>query len=325
MIGLVFSPIHTGLQLMDSLLIRHHLSRNILIRLLLFSALGAGLLYWNLDFINSIYFRNQLTQTGYLINGAIAALFLFGILRITLSLLSYAKEESALFRFINNIQSGKQDSPLYKVEKSSLIAARYQTMMHLHQALTPINQSALAATLVAAESTRNSSARFINNTLILTGVFGTIVSLSLALLGASDLLKDSVNVGGMGIVIHGMSTALSTTITAIISYLFFGYFHMKLSDVQTNLLSGIEQVTTLHLMPTFEIKPDNAVYEFTGLLRSAQELMEQMRDTQEGLAGVEQKALNLLEEQARQSRRYNDSLEEIKETLIRGFRLDSDQ
>ncbi|MEO5344455.1 MAG: hypothetical protein H7842_14200, partial [Gammaproteobacteria bacterium SHHR-1] len=298
-----------------------HFSRKILLRLLAFSLVAVGLLYWNRGFIDSVYFQNQLTNVGYIINGVIAALFLLGLLNIMLALFHYAREERALCRFTDNIEGENSEAPLHEVAQGSLIGHRYRLIVRLFEARAPINHSALASTLVAAESSRYSTPRYINNILILTGVFGTIVALSLSLLGASDMLENSVDVGGMGIIIHGMSTALSTTITAIVCYVFFGYFNMKLSDVQTNLISGIEQVTSHYLMPRYQVKTENVLYEFTGLIRSLQGLVDQMEDSQEGLGALEAKMMALAEEQSGQPERLLAEMRSLKHILTEGFRL----
>jgi hypothetical protein len=194
-------------------------------------------------------------------------------------------------------------------------------MQALYRAHCPINHGSLASTLLATESTRNSLPRFINNILILTGVFGTIVSLSIALIGASDLLETSINVGGMGMVVHGMSTALSTTITAIVCFIFFGYFHLKLTDVQTNLVSAVEQVTVNELIPRFQVQTDSALYEFTGLVRSLQELVNQMFQTQKTLEGLEQNILLTLQSYETKSGTLTSDLADLKYLLQQGFRL----
>lgn len=306
---------------MESLLIRPHQSRNTLLLLALIAALALGLVIWNLDFIQSLYTRRQLTTAGIIIDGSITLLFLIALFRTIASLLFYLKEEAALNRFILNLEDKRVEDPLERVGRGSLVANRYQTMVRLHEAKTPINQGALASTLVAAESTRASLVRYINNILILTGVLGTIVSLSIALLGASDMMENTVNVSGMAMVIHGMSTAMSTTFTAILCYLFLGYFYMKLNDVQTNLISGIEQVTATYLIPRFQIHTENVLHEFTGLLRSLQGLVRQMEISQEGIANLDKRLMLAAETQAEQSRIVRDEIAAIKQILKDGFRL----
>ncbi|MEW8045466.1 MAG: hypothetical protein AB2805_03180, partial [Candidatus Thiodiazotropha sp.] len=183
---------------MGSIQLRRNFSRNILIRMILLSAVIAALIVWKYEFINDVYFRNQLTSTGLIINGTIIGLFAIGVLRMITIFLHYVAEENALIRFLRNLREGEQD-PLKRIHKKAIIANRYRTMLGLHKANCPINHGSLASTLVANESTRNSLPRFINNILILTGVFGTIVSLSIALIGASDQLATSINVSGMGL------------------------------------------------------------------------------------------------------------------------------
>jgi hypothetical protein len=317
-----FNPTHIPIEerVLDTIFLRRHFSRNILFRMVLLAAVAAGLLVWKLDFINEVYFRDQLTPTGLLINGAIVALFALGLLKIIGTFLVYSREESAVMRFAANLEN-RGPEPLEGVGSRTLIAGRYRTMQRLHESSTPINQGALAATLVAAESTRNSFPKFINNILILTGVFGTIVSLSIALLGASDLLESAVDVGGMGMVVHGMSTALSTTITAIVCYVFFGYFYLKLTDVQTNLISGIEQVTLSHLVPRFQVQTDSVLYEFTGLIRSLQGLVNQMEKSQKALELVEVRLASTLDLYRDGIQGVSTDLGNIKGLLRHGFRL----
>jgi len=300
---------------------RRHYSRNSLFRMIILAALAAGLMFWKWDLINEVYFKDQLTQLGWVINGAIVALFLVGLMRMVISFLGYMREESALLRFIRNIEKRPDGDPLKGISPKTLIGQRYNTLLKLHEARTPINQNAMASALVASESTRSSMAKFINNTLILTGVFGTIVSLSIALIGASDVLENAVSATGMGMVIHGMSTALSTTITAIVCYMYFGYFYLRVTDAQTNLISGIEQITTVHLLPKYQVQTDTVLYEFTGLIRSLQGLVFEMQSAQADIKETEQRIMQTMEHYRDRAEALDDHMDTIIHYLRLGFRL----
>ncbi len=303
---------------------RRHFSRNTLLLMFLVAALFAAAIAWKLDFLRSIYLEHQLTTLGLVVNGAILALFTLGVLRIIVIFLDYAREEAALARFIRNHDLGEENL-LEGVPEHSLIARRYRTMEQLFESATPINQAALASTLLASESTRTSFPKYVSNILILTGVFGTIISLSIALIGASDLLENTVNVSGMGLVIHGMSTALSTTITAIVCYLFYGYFYLKLTDAQTNLLSAVEQVSATYLAPRFQVEPETTLYEFTGLVRSLQNLVNRMEKSHKLIMKVETQLLKAVDHYQERAERTDQEMVTIIELLRKGFRLRDDE
>lgn len=196
---------------------RYQYSHHTLWLIVSLGVLLLSLLTWQWELVYDIYFREQLTRLGWLINGAIVVLFLTGMAHIVLIVWHYRQEEADVARFLRNLQQCP-NRPLQDIDHARLIAQRYDRLQALYDAQQPIDQGALAATLVASESIRQGVPKFVNNTLILTGVFGTIVSLSMALVGASETLENAVSATGMGMVIHGMSTALSTTITAIICY-----------------------------------------------------------------------------------------------------------
>ncbi|MBT4836933.1 MAG: hypothetical protein HON94_06270 [Methylococcales bacterium] len=308
---------------MEFVQFRKHYSHNVLIRMILLMITMIVILIWQDSFISEIYFKNQKTDTGLIINGAIISLFLIGFIKMLITLTLYIREENAIIKFLRNY-SETPNTPIENIHPKAIISSRYLMMQNLYDKNTQIEHGVLASALIARESTRISLPKFINNILILTGVFGTIVSLSIALLGASDLLDSTTNLGGMGTVIHGMSTALSTTMTAIICYLFFGYCYLKLSDVQTNLISAIEQITTNLLLPQFQVKPESVLYEFSGLIRSLQGLVTQMSKSQNHFEEVETRLMTALESYHNNVKDLSSDMSTIKHLLHEGFRLPDD-
>jgi hypothetical protein len=297
------------------------LSRQVLLRLLVAILVLAAIFALNLDFLRSLYFQEQLTIVGWIINGAILLLFIVGLARIAQLLIRYAREESALRKLVTHVQDGYLDV-LKGINSQSLIAQRYEVMAHLHEQHASINHSALAATLMARESTRLSFPRFVNGILILMGVLGTIISLSIALLGASHLMDVSQGIGGdMGLVIHGMSTAMSTTITAIVSFLFYGYFYLKLTDVQTHFLGNLEQATTLYLLPRFSGSEESMLADIRGLVGSLHEAARQMEHAQTHYAEAGSQLRDIVSRLGADMNAMGQDVDEIKSILRDGFRL----
>ncbi len=297
------------------------LSNKIIIQFGVVVGVAILLIAFNFELIYPFYFENQLTRVGITINGAILGLLVIGLGNILQNLLRYRREETAIARFVENVEALKPDL-VEGLPADSVVARRHATLRSIQHAHGEINHSALAAMLNADETTRFGLIRFINNILILTGVFGTIVSLSIALLGASDLIDSAdASLGGMGLVIYGMSTALSTTITAIVSYVVFGYFYTRLSDVQVHFLSGIEHLTSVYLLPQYVKTSDDIVHKMGDLIKSVIHAADRLRATQETYHDA---ALSLQQTIAAYQQQIDNlglEMESIKDILREGFRL----
>jgi len=297
-------------------------SFNVLLRLIFVAIVALLLISLNFDYIQNIYLKNQLTNTGYIVNGSILGLFLLGMIKLITSLIYYWREERCVGKFIVNLHQDNFN-PSESVNQNSLIYHRYITMQNIYRQHASINQSAMAATMVASESTRLSLPKFVSNILILTGVFGTIISLSIALLGASNLMEEN-GIASMGQVIHGMSTALSTTTTAIICYMVFGYFYLKLTDIQTNLFSAIEQITTVHLMPRFSHQSETMVHQLSELIKSLRHTAANMQLSQQQYLDMGTRVNEITSQYDERVSGMSDNLIDIKELLRLGFRLPDD-
>ena len=125
----------------------------------------------------------------------------------------------------------------------------------------------------------------------------------------------------MGLVIHGMSTALSTTITAILCYLFYGYFNLKLGDAQTHLLSGVEETTTVYLLPKYARDSESMLQEVSGLIHGLREAAGAMLAIQEEYARAGNRLNEVAVEMGQQMGGTKETIDSIKRLLREGFRL----
>jgi biopolymer transport protein ExbB/TolQ len=290
-----------------------------LLQLLVGVAISLLLVFLNYDFLHEFYIDNQETLAGPIINGFILLLFFTGLIRIIQGYGFYSQEETALKQFRKNL-TRDIDEPDEGISSKSVIGQRYQRVQQLSRAGTNFDQNALAATLIAQQSLKTSYPHFINNILILAGVFGTIISLSISLVGANEMISNGGSIAGMTTVIHGMSTALSTTMTAIFCYVFFHFFYSKLTDIQTNILSQIEEITQSML--------DNRVVDETDVLRSTETLLQQlqslvteMKSTQEENSRAAMQLAYLIKISQQSNGSINHHMDRLEGILRDGFRL----
>jgi hypothetical protein len=292
-------------------------------------SLLACLIIWKIDFIRKVYFTTDQTMIGYIINGAIIILFISGIIKLGIAFLHYAFEEDQIRLFIASKHTRGE------VAENSIITRRYDKIKLFYEKQIPINHGVMSSIMLAEESLYQSFPKFVNNILILLGVFGTIISLILALAGASDILVNSIAGNGMWQIIHGMNTALTTTATAIICFFFFTFFYHKLTDIQTHVFSRVEDAVMAYIVPEFSFdiqsinqKTDRLVNELGHTVTSFKNSSEFIEETLAGLDRYHSRQLEIMEtisekieEQDQKSALLVSKFDEIIEVLNQGFRL----
>jgi len=293
---------------------------------------AAAMAVWRRELIADVYLADA---KAVILNGMILLLFLLGLARLVQGLIHYAREEQAIARFQRLRAEGVANPQVFEPDETSLIARRYLTIKNLFDRGVPIDHGAVTAIAVAEESLFQSFPRFVNNVLILTGVFGTVSSLIIALVGASDVLQNTLPGEGMGVMLLGMNTALTTTATAIVCYFFFTFFYQKFTDVQTYVFSQVERAVLLHVIPDFAFDGETINHETKQLVNEVRGLVTELRSgvldvdrllarlSEQGDAQLQQwqSALAGQQDQSRGVDEIAERVELLRQVLIEGFRL----
>lgn len=295
-------------------------SRGVLFQMLVLVLVISIVLLMQKKTLYDLYLAGDVSRMGLMLNGFILMLFFLGLIRIVVVLLGYAREQEVLIRLANNLKSNVRN-PTVDLPKHSLAIKRYEQITWIDQHNTPINQAALAASLNASENSRLTLIRFVHNILILTGVFGTVVSLSMALVGASGLLDSPQSMHNMSTIIGGMSTALSTTITAIVCFIIYAYFFLRLNDVKTRFLSSVEDVTSLYILPRITHTEQSLIRDVAKLTLALRQAADRLNDVEGHFiaAGTQLKAT--VEVLQGQVDTVGSEMKEIKALVRSGFRL----
>lgn len=283
-----------------------------------------SLVWFNKNRVTAFFQTTQAGKLGVVLNGAILLIFLLGLVRMIWIFLAYNREQDVLRRFMKRAQENATDLTI-NLPDAALIVRRYHAVQTIARQRAPINQGALAATLVARLQAQFTLVRFVNSILILAGVLGTVISLAVALMGAAGLMNSPDNMKNMWDIIGGMSNSLSTTVTAIVCYVFFAYFYLLLQDARTQLLANIEDVTSIYVLPRFK----NAEHE---LLSDVALLAADLRQAAEGILRVQDRFLTAGErlqlaadDLQKMISQRGDDIRVIRESLRQGFRLDKEE
>lgn len=295
----------------------------ILMQMLMVLLLLTALLFFYKDQLIDFFRTTQAGQLGLVMNGVILLIFLIGLARMIVIFLKYSREQDVLQRFVRRVAEHAID-PNNNLPVTSLVVRRYCAVQTIASQQASINHGALAATLVASQQAQFTLVRFVNSILILAGVLGTVISLAVALMGAAGLMNSPDNMKNMWDIISGMSNSLSTTVTAIVCYVFFAYFYLRLQDARTQLLANIEDVTSLYIIPHFkntEHSIQNDVAYLTADLRKAAEGISLVQNRFLQAGERLQLVVDDLHVVISQSR---DNIRVIRESVREGFRLDNE-
>ncbi len=278
----------------------------------------AGLIFYNIGTIDALYQSGDISKTGLIINAIIFGMFFVGMLRIVMVLFRYISEHQTLLQLTQYLKENAKD-PTARLPKDSIAVNRYNAVKWVAQQGAPVNQEAMAASTNAHENGRLTVIRFVHSTLILAGVFGTVVSLSMALIGAAGLLNSPEGVKEMGAIISGMSSALSSTITAIICFFVFAYFYLRLNDARIQVLTHIEDMTSMYLVPRITHTEEGMIRQVTDLTKALNNVANKLLMVEENFIHAGDKlqlAVNDLHGQVN-----SGSIADIKELIRKGFHL----
>ena len=148
-------------------------SRQILVQmsLVLTAAVIATILVflWKIDAVAGVLFGDP---RPLILNGVIVLLFILGIIQLFKGVRHYEKQEAQISEFMELRAEGyPNEQVLAEFRDPSLLRERHNTIKEIFAGGGPVDHGAISSIMLAGESLQLSFPRFVNNVLILMGVY----------------------------------------------------------------------------------------------------------------------------------------------------------
>lgn len=125
----------------------------------------------------------------------------------------------------------------------------------------------------------------------------------------------------MGMIIGGMSSALSTTMTAIVCFVVYAYFYLRLNNARAQLLNGIEGMTSIHLLPNVLHSEESLIRHVADLTVALNKSADRLNDMQQHFIAAANQLSGAVVKQGGNEGVTEESIQELKDLLREGFRL----
>ena len=276
------------------------------------------------DFLMGFYLGARSTAVGFVVNSIILGLFSLATLYILVSMVAFRKEELAVQKLFQNISKDSKD-PMFGIPSESIVGQRYHILQSAHQRQEKIDLQRLGVLLSVELHAKLTFPKFVAGILVLIGMLGTILSLAIALLGASNLIATVDSVNDLGAVLNGMSTALSTTMTGIVTYVLFRFFLSRYMAVQSNLQYTVERLTTLQLGPRFLVDESVLAPKIVSLVDSLNLAATKIAEHHQHLMVTSEKFADAAQTYSSNINGMLTGISQINDNLSKGFRLDKEE
>ncbi len=182
---------------------------------------------------------------------------------------------------------------------NSILHERFDLLEAIEQAGDSPDSGSLGAQVVSLLERRVALARWAANGVVLLGLGGTLVGLSLAVISGQallneDLLAQADAVKSLAQTFAGLQTAFSTTLWGIIFSMLIGCSVTVLRRRQTRFVEHLELFSLQFLYPNFRSSPGEALARAA---RHLSEIEQQLhRSLQEVVAGISQTTAQVKEQ-----------------------------
>ena len=109
--------------------------------------------------------------------------------------------------------------------------------------------------------------------------------------------------------------------TAIFCYVFFHFFYSKLTDIQTNILSQIEEISQSLIDTQSSTTEADVLRNTDNILQQLQSLIAEMKVTQEENTSSARQLANIIKISQQSNGSINHHMDRLEVLLRDGFRL----